>query len=95
MAKKKKSIDERPLVLNPAWVISYAYTHGKEELVPGDIIKFKGERGTFKFLRHVHHMEKNVDWIDCIGDSGYRSFYVQDLKGKLKPKKPRKKKFYV
>jgi len=89
MAKQKQST---PLNLNPNWEISEEYKHGKDVIVPGDKIKIKFERGEYKFIRSVYHTQKKVEWIDCVSTEGYRSFYVDQLKGKVKPKKFRKKK---
>lgn len=88
MAKKKPVV----FTVNPKWEVSYSYQHGKDLIEPGDQIKIKFQRGTFKFLQHVHHTEKGVSWIDCTGPEGYRSFYVEELKTKVKPKKFRRKK---
>lgn len=82
----KKAVDIR---YNPSWVVSFEYQHGKDLIVPGTAIKFKGQRGTFKFNKHVINRELNTEWIDVVGDTGYRSFYVHDLKGIIKPKKKR------
>ena len=30
-----------------------------------------------------------MEWIDVIGNTGYRSFYLYDFKGIIKPKKKR------
>lgn len=86
---KKKPVE---IQYNPNWKISYTYIYQKDEINLGDLVKFKGERGSFKFVRHVENSEKNVEWIDCVGDGGYRSFYVHQLKGKIKVKKTRKNK---
>jgi len=91
MAKKK----ETPLNINPKWAVTYSYQHGKDLIEPGDPIRIKFVRGTFKFLRHIRHIEKGVSWIDCTGPEGYKSFYVEELKGKVKPKKFRRKKNVV
>lgn len=86
MAKK-----ETPLNLNPNWTVFETYQHGRDEIVYGDKVKIKYERGEFKFLRHVINGALKKEWIDVIGDSGYRSFYVEDIRGKVKPRKIRKK----
>jgi len=91
MAKKK----DTPMNLNPAWEVTYFYKHGRDEIEPGDFVKIKFQRGQFKFLRHVYHTEKGVAWLDCFGPEGYRSFYIEELKGKVKPKKFRRKKNVV
>lgn len=87
MAKKKVEIS-----FNPSWIVSYEYQHGKDLITPGSQIKFKGQRGIFKFNKHVINKETGKEWIDCVGITGYRSFYVDSLKGIIKPKKKRLKK---
>lgn len=84
MPKKKVELN-----FNPNWVVSYEYQHGKDLISPGSLIKFKGQRGGFKFVKHVINRDTNKEWIDCVGDTGYRSFYVHDLKGIIKAKKKR------
>jgi hypothetical protein len=87
---KKQGIT--PMNLNPNWIVTEEYSYGKDLIVPGDKIKIKFERGEYKFIHHVFHIKKEVEWIDCIGPEGFRSFYTDQLKGKVKAKKFRKKK---
>lgn len=82
MAKKPVEIK-----YNPDWEIFYEYNHGKDKIVLGDKIRFKGERSEFKFIRYVINSKTHAEWIDCQGEGGYRSFYTKNLKGKVKPKK--------
>jgi hypothetical protein len=60
----------------------------------GDVIKFKKEKGTFRFKNWAHNVKKDVQWIDCFDEANgvHRSFYISDLKGLGKIKKSRKKK---
>ena len=88
----KKNVD---LNLNPNWTVFETYVHGKDEIAFGDKVKFKYERDEFKFLRHIIHGKLKVEWLDVVGPTGYRSFYIEDLKGKVKPKKFRKKRNVV
>lgn len=90
MAKANKK--EVSLNLNPNWQVSEEYKHGKDTIAYGDKIKIKFERGEFKFIRHVYHTTRDVEWIDCVSAEGFRSFYVASLKGKVKPRKIRVKK---
>lgn len=84
MAKGKVSIK-----YNPNWEVKLEYQHGKDLIVPGTEIRFKGIRGTFKFQKYVKNTNLNVEWFDVVGISGYRSFYLHDFKGIIKPKKKR------
>lgn len=83
---RKRKNDHEPAV-NPNWKISYEYQHGKDLIKPGMKIKIKKEQGEFIFQRVVHHLEKDVVWIDCYSKAGYRAFYVDRLKCLVKPKR--------
>lgn len=87
MAKKPVEIK-----YNPNWIVSFEYKHNKDILVKGTEIKFKYQRGIYRFEKHVINTKTNSEWIDCIGFDGYRSFSVDDLKGIIKPRKKRIKK---
>lgn len=86
MAKKEVKVS-----YNPDWLISYEYQHGKDLIVPGTQIKFKYNREIYKFEKYVINQKTNKEWLDVIGPSGYKSFYVEDLKGTFKPKVRRRK----
>ena len=55
MAKKQYVM---PINLNPNWLVSQEYQHGKDLIAPGDKIKIKFERGEYKFIHHVFHIKK-------------------------------------
>jgi hypothetical protein len=74
---------------NPVWDVKLEYVHGKDLIVPGTLIKIKNVRGEFKFEKYVKNKDSGMEWIDVIGSTGYRSFYLWDLKGIIKPKKKR------
>jgi len=82
MAKKRTQIK-----YNPLWEVRFEYTHGKDLIVPGTLVKIKNVRGEFKFEKYVRNTESGMEWIDVIGNTGYRSFYLWDFKGIIKPKK--------
>jgi hypothetical protein len=71
------------------WIVSFEYQHGKDLIIPGTEIKFKGQRGTFKFNKFVTNKETGKKWIDCTENGVYSSFYIETLKGIIKPKKKR------
>lgn len=87
MAKKKVEIQ-----YNPNWEVSFEYQHGKDIVTPGMPVRIKNVRGEFKFEKYVKNTESGMEWIDVIGQTGYRSFYLHDFKGIIKPKKKRIKK---
>ena len=80
------------LKYNPNWDVKFEYQHGKDTIVPGTLVKIKNVRGEFKFEKYVKNIESGMEWIDVIGNTGYRSFYLHDFKGIIKPKKKRVKK---
>jgi hypothetical protein len=87
MAKTKTVIK-----YNPNWDVKFEHQHGKDLIVPGTPIKIKNVRGDFRFEKYVKNTDSGMEWIDVIGPTGYRSFYLWDLKGIIKPKKKRIKK---
>lgn len=91
---KKKFVQRNdPYYYNPHITVFYEFKHGNDEITIGTPLKFKYERSIFKFMKAAHHSEKNVTWIDCMESTTgvFRSFYVEELKGVVKPKKRRKK----
>ena len=86
VTKKKVEIS-----YNPNWTIWYEYKHGKDTILPGTQIKFKYDRDVYRFQKYVINSKTKTEWLDVIGPSGYRSFYVEDLKGIVRPKIRRQK----
>ena len=84
MPKKKAQIK-----YNPSWDVKLEYTHGKDLITPGTLVKIKNVRGEFKFEKYVKNVDSGMEWIDVIGPTGYRCFYLWDFKGIIKPKKKR------
>jgi len=94
MNKRNKSKNQSvPFSHNDLISIHYQWTHGRDEILPGDKIMFKSIRGKFTFIKVVDNRDRGVTWIDCIEEKThtFRSFYVDRLKGKVKPKRPRRK----
>ena len=93
MQKKKYVQTNEPYFYNPDITVFYEMKHGSDEIVVGTPLKFKYERSIFKFMKAAHNAEKNVTWIDCMETTTgvFRSFYVEELKGVVKPKRKRKK----
>lgn len=90
---KSKSLS-KPFSHNDSIIIYYEWVHNKDEIVPGDKILFKGVRGKFTFIKVVDNRDRGVVWIDCLEDKThtFRSFYLDKLKTKVKPKRQRKQK---
>jgi hypothetical protein len=94
MNKRNKSkVPTKPFAHNSNIVVRYELEHGKDLIQPGDKILFRNTAGKFTFIKVVDNLQLGITWIDCFQDKTqtYRSFYVQKLKSKVKPKRPRGK----
>lgn len=97
MANRKKlsSSEERPAyAVNPDISVFYELKFGKDTIHPGDMLKFKDVRGSFRFIQLAHNSKLDRTWIDCFSvETGeYRAFYVDKLKGIVHAKKSIRKK---
>lgn len=94
--KRNKNVLD-PYWYNPSISIFYQMHHGKDEVVIGTPLKFKYDRATYTFLKLVYHKDKDLYWIDCMdGTTGtFKSFYLSDLKGIVKPKRKRRNRVNV
>lgn len=72
----------------------YELEFGKDVIKPGTIIKIKGTRGTFRYRKHAHNSRLDVTWVDVVHNQrySYHSFYIDQIRGIVKPKKSRRKK---
>jgi hypothetical protein len=61
------------------WVVSEEMTVNKRNVVPGTEISFRGQKGRFRFIKHVINGEH--EWIDVMNNSGqFRSFRPSEVK---------------
>lgn len=95
--KKKPSTslkDVVPYELNDEVTVQYEFTFGKDVIKPGTKIKFKNDRGIYRFRLLAHHAGKDVTWIDCfnVATAQWHSFYIESLNGVVKPKRSRRHK---
>ena len=94
MKKTKLSkIKSKPFHHNENIHVYYSLDFGKDEIGPGTPLKFKNQRGVFKFIKWVHNQDLDVQWIDCmdITTGEFKSFYMERLKNIVKKKSRRKK----
>jgi len=94
--KKKSTVDmtdaikfiaDSTIVVNDEYEFSEKFT-----FVRGDKLRIHRTRGTFKFIRHVVNEKRDAEWLDVIGRNGqFRAFYVSDVKGPVKKRRPRQK----
>ena len=91
--KRKSTSEHIPYEFNTDISVFYEAKHGNDEIVVGTPLRFKYQRGIYKFLKMAHNAKKGLTWIDCMdmANGTFRSFYVDDLKCVVKPKKTRKK----
>lgn len=61
------------------WVVSLECRINNKIVAEGTELSIRGERGRFKFLKHV--VNSDHEWIDVLGTSGqFRSFAVDRVK---------------
>lgn len=95
MAKKKPvAPTTEPYHLNPHIFVEYELPFGNDLIVPGDNIRIRNSRGTYRFYKVVTNMKLDKTWVDCMcNETGeYKSFYVEQIKLVIRPKKSRRKK---
>lgn len=74
--------------------VSYELKFGQDIIRPGQPIKLKHDRATYKFRCLAHNIKLDVTWFDCVDskEGGFYSFPLEKLKGPIKPKKSRRRK---
>lgn len=100
MGRKKKTKETEDLPkMNSHWVVSEEFVIHGRHLVKGTEVSIKGERGRFRFIKHVYNPQTDTEWIDVVGGmSGHemgRSFRPERVKVvhvKKKTRQPRQKK---
>ncbi len=92
MGRRKKSLKETPNA-SAHWVVSVEMMINSRHVAAGTELSISGERGRFKFLKHV--VNGDIEWIDVVDRfRAIRSFRVEDVKrvhykNKIRPaKKP-------
>jgi hypothetical protein len=93
---RKKQAEDIPVTykVNPDISVFYELKFGNDMIKPGDVLKFKDIRGTYKFIRLAHNIKLDTTWIDCMDPATgeHRSFYVNRLKSVVRAKKSIRKK---
>lgn len=77
--------------------VQYELAFGKDTITPGTQIRFKNDRGYYKFRCLAHHTELDSTWIDAVNvmTGAMHSFHIARLKCIVKPKRSRRKKTSV
>ena len=92
--RRKKKIVLPPYHMFDHISVDYELPFGNDIIKPGDTFKIKNRHGVYRFYKVCHNMQKNVTWVDCmdIKTAEWRSFYVEDIKMVIRPKRSRRKK---
>ena len=87
MARKKKDAKTTESLPRPNdhWVITEEITVNGRKVVRGTELSITGERGRYKFLKHVYNPKTDSAWIDVVGGSNtaasqHRSFRQDRIK---------------
>lgn len=96
--KTKKSVNEwwndrTAYIDHPDIVVQYELEFKKDIIKPGNKIKIKNKRSTFRFRCLAHNTKLDSTWIDCMDmDTGeWRSFRVEQIRNLVKPKRSYRK----
>jgi len=61
------------------WIVNEEFRINNKIVTPGTELSIRGERGRFKFLKHVINSEH--EWIDVLSTTGqFRSFPLDKVK---------------
>lgn len=78
---------------DPNKFVSYELEFDGTIMEPGTKFKVKGEHTIYVFTCLVHHIEKDVTWIECQEEKGgYRSFYPSKISKVMTAKRSYRKK---
>ena len=94
MKKKPGVAINEPYSHNDDISVYYELKFEKDIIKPGDLLKFKNVRGTFRFIKWVHNLHLDVTWVDCMDTASgeWKSMYISRIKGVVKPKRSRRDK---
>jgi len=65
MARKKKVVETGPKP-NDGWVYATEMQINGRNVSPGTELKISGQRGRYRFVKHVR-TEKDIEWLDVWG----------------------------
>lgn len=70
--------------MNPNWTVTDVTRINGRHVTPGTELAIRGERGRFRFVKHVTHEVTGKAWVDVYGGpKGHetlRSFYVTRIR---------------
>lgn len=78
MGRRKRNKVETPAA-NSHWVVSSEMTINGRNVVRGTELSIQGERGRFRFVKHV--VNGDIEWIDVVDKfKAIRSFRPENVK---------------
>jgi hypothetical protein len=78
MRKRKSSIPDGPRP-NKDWEIQTEMQINGRHVKPGTELKVTGWSGRYRFVKYVK-TEKGIEWIDLVGNEGFRSCSPEKIK---------------
>lgn len=93
--RRRKAASSAPAIAGPPahvppiydWQISKEWEYRGKVLTPGVEFRVEGEGlARFRFIRHVER-PGGGEWVDCIGDSGFRAFRPERIRKIYKDRK--------
>jgi hypothetical protein len=83
----KKKPQTRPLPSD--WVVTHSFAWNGRRIEPGTELSISGQRGRFRFIKHVR--TGTTEWIDVVGGKNNldRSFHPEKIKTVHRLKKTR------
>lgn len=93
MARRKTVKSLEPYWHNENISLVYELKWKTGVIVPGDLIKIKGDRNTYRFTRLVVNHKTGKEWIDVLNVTlgGWASFYLNRISGPVVKKSRQKK----
>lgn len=99
MARQPRAVKDNPnswwegaYKNHPDITAAFEFPFGNDILVPGTKFRVKYKRGEFKFRCVATNTRTGKVWIDCVETgAAFRSFYPEEIKGLVKPRRPRRK----
>jgi hypothetical protein len=70
---------------NPNIYLIYEFNWNGHRIRPGDPIKIKRQRGSFRFTRIVANIKDNTEYCECMDlkTGKFRKFYVDQIAGPI------------
>lgn len=82
--KVVRPAEAAPPAIMADWTITTDWRYNGRHVVPGTELSITGERGRFRFVKHVRREAAGIEWVDVHGGPAnqecYRSFRPERIK---------------